>query len=559
MNRYLNFILAVLIIILLGNYSCEQRWDLIELAPCPSITSITQNARVGDVIALEGKFVNYDLIRDRITIGGIATDPEAIFKDDTMMEVIVPEGITDSIVSIVVTINDCSSNENINLKNGGKILFNYDKVTVTALSSDKAKHGEEIIISGTNFREGDMEANLVFFNGNLAEVIEASSTELTVKVPKNELTPESPTGESISGPVSVVVDDFVASNTPEFTYVFTATVSLLAGSINGLDGAIDGIGDSARFNEPQGIDVFISEGNTTIYIADTGNHVIRRIDPILRKVFLFAGVFMVPNNTNNDTELLEATFNRPEDVAVDLDGNLFVTESGNRSIRGLFPNSNPRTKRLAGVFDSISRGEWIDSSAGVDARFHSPKGITVSNSGLIYVSDDVDNRIRVINKESPYSVTTLAGAGILIPGCVDGIGIAANFSAPSGLFYDPNKDLIYVADFNSKNIRSISTTGVVNTVAGNACETIFNNPRDVILDEEGNFYVADTNKHQIKRIDKDSFEVTIIAGDGFPGLKDGLGGKAQFRFPSGIAFDPINNNIYVSDTGNNVIRTIELR
>ncbi len=565
MSRYLNIILVALIGIVLGTYSCEPRWDLVETAPCPSIDVITTEARAGDLITLQGKFVNYDVLRDRVTIGGIPTDPEAIFDNDEMMEVIVPENITDSIVTVVVNINGCSSDENPNIESS-ESSFNYKKVTVTDLSRDKAKHGEEIIISGTNFRAGDDFAdNKVSFNSVLAEVCSASSTQLKVKVPKNELTPEFPTGERISGPISVEVDGLVASNIPEFTYVFTATVSLLAGTFGDSGPNMDEPVDSQFFNSPKGIDLLTNEGgSTSIFVADTGNHVIRRINPVNGQVFLHSGGFDSPDHINQDFDLLLARFNSPEDITIDASGNIFVTESENRTIRGIF-NMPPVILTLAG--NPNGGQDWVDSPPpdffGIDARFYSPKGITVTNSGVLYASDDVDNRVRRMNQSTPYSVTTLAGGGILDPGPRDGIGLGAQFSTPSGLVYDATSDLIYVADTNNNSIRSITAAGDVNTVASNALGANFDHPSDVTIDADGNIYVLDTENNQIRRIDIATLEVTLFAGTGSSSPvaqpEEVPAELAEFNKPSGICYDIFTNIIYVADTQNHVIRKIELK
>jgi sugar lactone lactonase YvrE len=138
----------------------------------------------------------------------------------------------------------------------------------------------------------------------------------------------------------------------------------------------------------------------------------------------------------------------------------------------------------------------------------------------------------------------------------------ASFNAPTGVAVDPSGNL-YVADYGNNEIRKITPTGVVSTIAGNGTQgsingagniATFNGPTSLALDPSGNIYVADDNNNQIRKITPAGL-VSTLAGSDSTGAVDGLGAAAYFFGPSGVACDG-QGNVYVTDAGNNLIRMI---
>jgi serine/threonine-protein kinase len=193
--------------------------------------------------------------------------------------------------------------------------------------------------------------------------------------------------------------------------------------------------------------------------------------------------------------------------------------------------------------------------------FNYPEGVAVDRIGNIYVADTLNHKICKIKPSG--EVTTLAGSGL--PGYVDGNGTAAYFYKPSGLAVDSIGN-VYVADKFNHMIRKISSTGVVTTVAGKyfssgfangvGKDAIFRYPTSLAIDSNNNIYVSDCDNHMIRKIST-SGTVSTVAGSGSPGYSDGIGVAAGFMFnqPSGITIDG-SGNFYVADSGNNRIRKI---
>jgi sugar lactone lactonase YvrE len=207
-------------------------------------------------------------------------------------------------------------------------------------------------------------------------------------------------------------------------------------------------------------------------------------------------------------------------------------------------------------------GGYADGN-GTGAEFNNPGGIAVDAQGNIYVADSFNNRIRKMATDG--TVTTIAGNGT--PGYLDGPAANAEFYNPQSLVVDPQGN-IFVADYGNNVIREISASGVVSTFAGNTrpgyengtgSSSEFNAPYGIALDKSGNFYVSDYNNNMIRKITSQGV-VTRIAGYRTAGyanttvdIPDSVFGA--FHNPAGIAVDG-TGNIYVADLGNSAIRQI---
>ena len=144
----------------------------------------------------------------------------------------------------------------------------------------------------------------------------------------------------------------------------------------------------------------------------------------------------------------------------------------------------------------------------------------------------------------PAALTTLAGDGVR--GDADGVPAKARFTDPFAVAIDA-RGALYVAD--AGHIRRIDPDGNVATLPGS-----FDTPSGLALDRAGNVFVADTGSNSIRRITPDG-AVTIVAGDGTAGYRDGPAAQARFNGPIGVAVDD-KGNVYVADSYNDRIRLI---
>jgi sugar lactone lactonase YvrE len=303
-----------------------------------------------------------------------------------------------------------------------------------------------------------------------------------------------------------------------------------------VSGYHDGVGTQAQFNVPLSL---VIDSTQTIYVSDSGNHSIRCVSSNAR-VTTLAGSGKAGNTNGMGTD---AQFDSPFGIALDDVGNLYVADHNNHCIRRINPNGVVTT--LAGAKAGYANGP------GNVARFYGPVDVVVDRDGTIYVTDSFNHRIRRVGPNG--AVKTLTG---LHRGFADGKGERARFNFPRGLTIDGHGNL-YVADSANHRIRKVSPSGEVTTLAGSgqagyadgmANSARFHYPWGIAVDEHGNVYVADTDNHCIRKISPDGF-VTTLAG-----VPPGQGDDGPFKQPTGIACR--SGVIYVTDAGHNRICTI---
>jgi streptogramin lyase len=362
----------------------------------------------------------------------------------------------------------------------------------------------------------------------------------------------SPTGVALIANGSFYVSDRDNDTIRQVTPMGTNWVVTTAAGLAGGSGNVDGTGSSARFRQPYGMAV---DTNGTLFVADSNNHTIRAVTPA-GAVTTLAGQAGVPG-TNNGTGSA-AQFNLPFGVAVDSATNLYVGDCNNQTIRKMTPvGTNWVVSTLAGLAGVSGTNDGTGSAA----RFFNPSGVAVDTDGNLYVADYSNHAIRKVTPAG--MVTTLAGlAGTF--GAANGTGSVARFYQPYGVAVDSATN-VYVADSGNYTIRKVTPAGVVTTLVGLAgnygsadgigSAARFYYPYGVAADANANVCVADYANNTIRKVTPAGAVTTLagLAGNTNRGSADGTGSAARFNSPYGVAVDSAGN-VYVADTGNNVIR-----
>jgi hypothetical protein len=205
-----------------------------------------------------------------------------------------------------------------------------------------------------------------------------------------------------------------------------------------------------------------------------------------------------------------------------------------------------------------------NNGVGTYATFYTPVGIAYDGVGNLFVSEYGSHIIRSISILSAM-VTTLAGT-YSISGTINGVGTFASFNLPYGLVYISG--YLYISDCSNHLIRRIDISpGLVTTITGsvgsaggsNGIGTFatFNGPTGITYDGSGNLFVANYNGYEVRSINIVSGIVNTIAGlYNSQGSNNGVGTFAAFNILEGITF--VNGMLYLSDSGNKLVRSIYL-
>ena len=339
--------------------------------------------------------------------------------------------------------------------------------------------------------------------------------------------------------------------------IYTGSVTTIAGMAS-VSGVANGSGTLARFNFPIGISTY----GTNLYVADSGNEIIRKVDISASgiPVTTLAGT---GSSGSADGPGATASFRDPSGIVADI-FDVYVADTLNHTIRQIdISASGVPVTTLAGT---ATVPGTTDGTGGA-AKFKAPIGI-VRNGTDLYIADTNSHTIRKIDTTSAV-VTTIAGTAGISGSLDHSVGTSALFNSPSGLTTDGLS--LYVADTGNHTIRQIdiSVSGIppVTTIAGNTgmpapgsadgtdSGARFSFPMGIVRDG-ASLYVADSGNHTIRQIVIATHMVTTLAGAaGSSGTADGTKSAARFNSPQGITTD--GTSLYVTDTGNHTIRKIQ--
>jgi DNA-binding beta-propeller fold protein YncE len=237
---------------------------------------------------------------------------------------------------------------------------------------------------------------------------------------------------------------------------------------------------------------------------------------------------------------------------------LYVANGRNNTIDKIDLTSHSISQLAGQLFKAGSM-----EGPGPNALFSGPSGIALVGND-IYVADTNNSTIRKVSATSG-NVMTFAGSAN-IPGNDDGRGNAAHFNEPTQIAADPNGQTLYVTDTSNDTIRAINIAdATVKTIGGQvqtegkddgpATKSTFTRPRGIATD--GKFvYVSDTGDDIIRKIDLSTMTSSLLAGTGAEGNQDGAGNQAQFNNPGAMTTD--GKTLYVMDADNHAVRKINL-
>ncbi len=323
----------------------------------------------------------------------------------------------------------------------------------------------------------------------------------------------------------------------------------------GVDGHEDATGARARFDDPRGIDY--DPASDSLYVADFGNAVIRRVNVATRMVTTLAG--SVGRNDYQDGAGVGAHFRAPEAIALVGPNAIGVGDEG--SLR-IVTAEDREVRTLAGL--PPRSGE--EDGQGPSGRLNAPEGMAWVSPTEVAVADCGNGAVRLVDV-STRGLTTFAGrAGDR--GFYDETGRDARFECPTAVAYDGG-DWLFVADRDSRAIRAVAVKSrAVRTVAGKPAQcgngdgpldrATFCNPSGIAFVPPASLFVTDAATHTLRKIDLVAHEVSTVVGSAFDaGNADGSGLAARLHAPRGIA--AVGDVLYIADAENDALRVFDPR
>lgn len=216
----------------------------------------------------------------------------------------------------------------------------------------------------------------------------------------------------------------------------------------------------------------------------------------------------------------EAMLSAPSGVAVDSAGNVFIADSGNQRIRRV----EAATGLISTFAGTGASGFSGDGGPATQARLTTPQGLAVDGEDNLWIADSGNNRIRRVDASSGV-IDTVAGNGGLGFAGDGGPAVKASLGRPAAVAVDDAGDL-FIADADNQRVRRVdSATHVITTVAGNgssgysrdgelATEVALSHPRGVAVGVEGDLYIAESEGHRVRRVDHQTGVITTVAGNG---------------------------------------------
>jgi uncharacterized protein (TIGR03437 family) len=309
---------------------------------------------------------------------------------------------------------------------------------------------------------------------------------------------------------------------------------------------------SAELYLPLGLTL---DSSNNLYIVDSVNQRIRKVSGGAINTVAGDGTF---GYTGDKGAATSAEMLNPSAVAVDSLGNIYIADTGNHVIREVVTGTTATADSVSAgdiiTFAGNNTGGYAgDGGSATSAELEFPTGVAVDSSGNVYIADSGNNVIREVTNGI---INTIVGGNATTQQLSDPETVLVD---SSGSLYISEPSAYRVSKFSDGNLTVIAGNGVIGSSGDNgpAVEASLDEPSGIALDSKGYLYICDTINSRIRKVSPDGI-ITTIAGLGNPGYY-GDGGPASgalLYFPRAVVVDP-SGNVYVSDTGNDIVRLLQ--
>jgi DNA-binding beta-propeller fold protein YncE len=337
------------------------------------------------------------------------------------------------------------------------------------------------------------------------------------------------------------------------------TISSPVGTGEAGDTGDGGPAAQARLNQPFDV-VLDSAGN--LYLSDTGNHRVRRVDAKTGIITTVAGNGQ-KGFSGDGGPAVAARLDEPYGLVLDAGDNLYVADRLNARVRRI----DAKTGVITTVAGDGQKRYSGDGGPAINAGLVEPNGLAFDGRGRLFVADVADHRVRVVYLATGR-IATFAGDGQGRHAGDDGPAETASLHGPRAVAVGADGTL-YILERQGNSLRAVSPKdGTIRAVAGNgrkgnsgdggpALDASFDGPKELDIDKQGNILIVDTENHTIRRIDGRSGTIQTVAGSGQAGGSGDGGAASEARLdrPHGVAAGP-EGVYFIGDTGNHRIRRV---
>ena len=337
----------------------------------------------------------------------------------------------------------------------------------------------------------------------------------------------------------------------------TGIITTIAGCDTSRFSGDGGIADTSCLNFPY----CVFKVSNNLFIADALNNRIRKIDLNTNIITTIAGTGDFSYSGDGGPATNAALF-LPSGIFIDSNNNLYIADAGNHRIRKI----DGSTGIISTVGGSGSPGYSGDGSLATEAMLNGPSGVYVTHNEDIYISEYYNNCIRKIDHSSGI-ITTIAGTGTSGYSGDNGPAVNALLSAPMNLYGDLDGNIVFVDSWNSV-IRKIDlNTGVISRVAGTgvngysgdgglATDANIRVPTGLFINRQGDTYFTEYYSGNVRRIDASTGFITTVVGYGVEGFAGDGGPASNAQLRADYVYVDDNSDMYIADAGNNKIRKV---